>query len=70
MAFLRYPTVHTRVSIFLELFQFSSPGTFGLVKSQDFLVPGRDSPAGNPTTYLVSRFKLKTEFEFLSNPLN
>ena len=32
--------VHTMVSIVPGLFQFSSPGTFGLVKSWDFLASG------------------------------
>ena len=38
--------IFTRVSIVPGLFQFSSPGTFGLVKSRDFLVPGPSGSLG------------------------
>ena len=42
-------TTDTRVSIFQGLFQFSSPGTFGLVKSWDFLVLGPSGSLGPGT---------------------
>ena len=41
--------VGTRVSPVLGLFQFSSPWTFGLVKSWDFLVPGPSGSLGPGT---------------------